>query len=317
MGRVASNVDFAVCCRMDFGRLSDLRYVDFRLPPDHPDTAAVLQRTAALAQPELFVGCPIWTNKAWLGSYFPAGIRDADYLHHYARQFNSLELNTTHYRIPDAPTVRKWRDVVPPGFRFCPKLPQSISHDRALYNADDLTLTFCRSIRELDDRLGWCFLQLPPTFGPENLSRLERYLLDFPAEVPLAVELRHPGWFSDVVAFAAVASMLEALNKTLVLSDVAGRRDVMHMRLTTPVAFIRFNGHGLVNSDYQRADAWAERIADWLRQGLRTVYFFVHQKDIMHTPLWTQHFLARLNSLTGLAVPAPHIIPQPVQGSLF
>ena len=302
---------------MDFGRLSDLRYVDFRLPPDHPDTAALLARTVAPELPHVFVGCPIWTNKAWLGSYFPAGIRDAEYLHHYARQFNSLELNTTHYRIPDAPTVRKWRDAVPAGFRFCPKLPQVISHDRALYNADDLTTTFCRSIRELDDRLGWCFLQLPPTFGPENLSRLERYLLDFPADVPLAVELRHPGWYADKVAFAAVAAMLEALGKTLVLSDVAGRRDVLHMRLTTPSAFIRFNGHGLVNSDYQRADLWAERIAGWLQQGLQSVYFFVHQKDIMHTPVWTQHFLARLNLLMGLEVPAPRVIPQPVQGSLF
>ncbi|AII51727.1 DUF72 domain-containing protein [Hymenobacter sp. APR13] len=302
---------------MDFGRLSDLRYVDFRLPSDHPDTAALLARVPAPTSPGLYVGCPIWTNKAWLGSYFPAGIREADYLHHYGRQFNSLELNTTHYRIPEAPTVRKWRDAVPPGFRFCPKLPQIISHDRALYNVDDLTTTFCRSIVELQDRLGWCFLQLPPTFGPEHLSRLERYLLDFPADVPLAVELRHPAWFADSVAFAAVAAMLEALGKTLVISDVAGRRDVLHMRLTTPTAFIRFNGHGLVASDYQRADAWAERIAGWLQQGLQTVYFFVHQKDIMHTPLWTQHFLGRLHTLTGLGVNPPRIIPQAVQGSLF
>ena len=302
---------------MDFGRLSDLRYVDFRLPPDHPDTAAQLARSVPSASPSLYVGCPIWTNKAWLGSYFPAGIREADYLHHYARQFNSLELNTTHYRIPDAPTVRKWRDAVSPGFKFCPKLPQVISHDRALYNVDGLTTTFCRAIGELDDQLGWCFLQLPPTFGPEHLSRLERFLLDFPVEVPLAVELRHPAWFSDAVAFAAVSSMLEALDKTLVLSDVAGRRDVLHMRLTTPTAFIRFNGHGLAASDYQRADVWAERIAGWLQQGLQTVYFFVHQKDILHTPLWTQYFLGRLHALTGLGVNAPRIIPQAVQGSLF
>ncbi|MBC6699846.1 DUF72 domain-containing protein [Hymenobacter puniceus] len=302
---------------MDFGRLSDLRYVDFRLPPDHPDTAALLARTATTNSPGLYVGCPIWTNKAWLGSYFPAGIREADYLHYYGRQFNSLELNTTHYRIPEAATVRKWRDAVPPGFRFCPKLPQVISHDRALYNVDDLTTTFCRSIVELQDRLGWCFLQLPPTFGPEHLSRLERFLLDFPVDVPLAVELRHPAWFSDAVVFAAVAAMLEALGKTLVLSDVAGRRDVLHMRLTTPTAFIRFNGHGLVGSDYQRADAWAERIASWLQQGLQTVYLFVHQKDIMHTPLWTQYFLGRLHTLTGMGVNAPRILPQAVQGSLF
>ncbi|UOR04498.1 DUF72 domain-containing protein [Hymenobacter aerilatus] len=303
---------------MDFGRLSDLRYVDFSLPPDHPATAAVLARTTATpVSPAVYVGCPIWTNKAWLGSYFPAGIKDADYLHYYARQFNSIELNTTHYRIPDAPTVRRWRDAVPPSFRFCPKLPQSISHDRALYNADDLTLSFCRSIGELGERLGWAFLQLSPHFGPENLPRLERYLLDFPAEIPLAVELRHPAWFAHAELFATVSAMLEALGKTLVLSDVAGRRDVLHMRLTTPTAFIRLNGHGLVPSDYQRADAWAERLAAWLGTGLQTAYVFIHQKDIMHSPLWTQHFLQRLQQLTGIAVEPPRVIPQPVQGSLF
>jgi len=304
---------------MDFGRLSDLRYVNFRLPPDHSATAAALARTSSTAPtpPAIYVGCPIWTNKAWLGSYFPAGIKEADYLHHYARQYNSIELNTTHYRIPDAPTVRRWREAVPPTFRFCPKFPQSISHERQLYNADDLTLTFCRAIGELQERLGTAFLQLPPHFGPENLPRLERYLLDFPPAIPLAVELRHPAWFSDAALLASVSAMLEALNKTLVISDVAGRRDALHMRLTTPTAFIRFNGHGLVQSDYQRADAWAERLAAWLAAGLHTAYFFVHQKDIMHSPIWTQHFLSKLHQLTGIVVEPPRVIPQPVQGSLF
>jgi uncharacterized protein YecE (DUF72 family) len=304
---------------MDFGRLSDLRYVDFRLPADHPETAAVLARAQATgpATPAIYIGCPIWTNKAWLGSYFPAGIKDTDYLHHYARQFNSIELNTTHYRIPDAPTVRKWRDAVPDTFRFCPKIPQIISHDRELYNADELTTTFCRSISGLDERLGLAFLQLPPAFGPEHLPRLERYLLDFPDYVPLAVELRHPAWYADRGLRDSVFAMLEALGKTLVLTDVAGRRDVLHQRLTTPTAFIRFNGHGLISSDYTRATAWAERIAGWLQAGLQTVYFFVHQKDIMHSPVWTQFFLEKLYALTGLQVAPPRIIPQAVQGSLF
>ena len=120
---------------MDFGRLPDLRYVDFQLSPDHPETARVLAkaRPAQPAPARLHVGCPIWTNKEWLGSYFPAGIKEPDYLHYYAQQFNSLELNTTHYRIPDAPTVRRWREAVPAGFRFCPKLPQTIlQHQSAI-----------------------------------------------------------------------------------------------------------------------------------------------------------------------------------------
>ena len=306
---------------MDFGRLPDLRYTNFRLPPDHPDTARVLARArpAQPAPPALHLGCPIWTNKDWLGTYFPLGIKEPDYLHYYAQQFNSIELNTTHYRIPNAPTVRRWREAVGPesGFRFCPKLPRSISHERELYQADDLVLTFSRAIEGLESNLGWAFLQLPPHYGPEHLPRLERFLLDWPAAVPLAVELRHPGWFSDRQLADAVFATLEALNKTLVITDVAGRRDVLAMRLTTPVAFIRFNGHGLHTTDFERADAWAERLAAWYAQGLHAAYFFIHQRDVRHAPVWTQHFLARIKALTGISVPPPFIIPQPVQGNLF
>ncbi len=304
---------------MDFGRLPDLHQVNFSLPPDHPATARLLTRARATQPnpPALYVGCPIWTNKEWLGSYFPLGIKEPDYLHYYAQQFNSLELNTTHYRIPDAPTVRRWREAVGPGFKFCPKLPRAISHDKQLFDADALALSFARAIEGLDDRLGWAFLQLPPHFGPEHLLRLERFLVDWPAHVPLAVELRHPRWFADHALADTVFSLLEALNKTLVISDVAGRRDVLAMRLTTPTAFIRFNGHGLHSTDYQRADAWAERLAAWYAQGLHTAYVFIHQRDVRHAPVWTQHFLARMRELTGLRVAPPFIIPQAVQGSLF
>ena len=304
---------------MDFGRLPDLHQVNFTLPPDHPATAGLLTRARATQPnpPALYVGCPIWTNKEWLGSYFPLGIKEPDYLHYYAQQFNSLELNTTHYRIPDATTVRRWREATGPGFRFCPKLPRAISHDKQLFDTDALALTFSRSVLELGECLGHAFLQLPPHFGPEHLLRLERFLLDWPAAVPLAVELRHPGWFADPVRAESVFVLLEALGKTLVMSDVAGRRDVLPMRLTTPVAFVRFNGHGLHSTDYQRADAWAERLAAWYAQGLHTAYVFIHQRDVRHAPVWAQYFLSRMKELTGLRVAPPFVIPQAVQGSLF
>ena len=172
-------------------------------------------------------------------------------------------------------------------------------------------------MRELGDNLGTCFLQLPPHFGPENLPRLERFLLDWPPEVPLAVELRHPRWFSDKALADTVFATLEALNKTLIITDVAGRRDVLAQRLTTPTAFLRFNGHGLIASDYARADAWAARLAEWYAQGLNTAYVFIHQKDVRHAPVWAQHFLARVRELTGIVVVPPRLLPQQVQGSLF
>ena len=304
---------------MDFGRLPDLNYVNFGLPPDHPDTARVLARARPTQPnpPGLHVGCPIWTNKEWLGSYFPLGIKEADYLLYYAQQFNSLELNTTHYRIPDAGTVRRWREAVGPEFKFCPKLPRSISHERELFQTDDLVVPFARAFAEMGTNLGWAFLQLPPHFGPEHLPRLERFLLDWPATVPLAVELRHPRWFADRGLADAVFATFEALNKTLVLTDVAGRRDVLAMRLTTSTAFIRFNGHGLHRTDYERTDAWVARLAAWYAQGLHAAYFFIHQRDVRHAPVWAQYFLAQMRAVTGIRVAPPFIIPQAVQGSLF
>jgi uncharacterized protein YecE (DUF72 family) len=303
---------------MDFGRLPDLRGVDFSLPPDHPSTAVVLSRSAAPTEPApIWVGCPTWTNRSWLGTWYPLGLREADQLAWYARQFNSLEVNVTHYRIPDSEMVRRWRAAVPAHFRFCPKVPQSISHDRELYRADDLTNAFCRALESLGEQLGTAFLQLPPHFAPHQLPRLERYLLDWPRHLPLAVELRHPAWYHDRTLLAETGALFEALNTTWVLSDVAGRRDVLHQRLTTPVAFVRFNGHALHRTDYLRADAWAERVAAWLAEGLREVYFFIHQREVNDAPTWAQYFLQRLEKLTGRELPAPKLVVQPVQGKLF
>jgi uncharacterized protein YecE (DUF72 family) len=303
---------------MDFGRLPDVRGINFQLPPDHPDTSALLARTAPPAKPAgIWVGCPTWANRAWLGSWYPLGLRDADQLTWYARQFNSLEVNVTHYRIPDAETVRRWLAATPAHFRFCPKVPQSISHDKELFRTEDQTNSFCRALENMGERLGMAFLQLPPHFAPQQLPRLERYLLDWPAHLPLAVELRHPAWYHDPALLAETAALLEALNKTWVITDVAGRRDVLHQRLTTPNAFIRFNGHALHRTDYLRADAWAERLAEWLGQGLQNAYFFIHQRDVNDAPTWAQYFLQRLSKLTGRELHQPQLVVQPVQGKLF
>ncbi|KAA9331406.1 DUF72 domain-containing protein [Hymenobacter busanensis] len=303
---------------MDFGRLPELQGIDFTLPLDHPDARALLQRAdPAPAEPGIWVGCPTWTNKAWLGTWYPLGLRETEQLNWYARQFNSLEVNVTHYRVPDAETVRRWLAATPEHFRFCPKLPQAISHDRELFRTEDLTNSFCRALEALGPRLGTAFLQLPPTFAPPQLPRLERYLLDWPAHLPLAVELRHPAWYHDAGLLAETGALLEALGKTWVISDVASRRDVLHQRLTTPAAFVRFNGHALHRTDYLRADAWAERIAYWLSQGLHAVYFFIHQRDVNDAPTWAQYFLQRLSKLTGRELHLPKLVVQPVQGKLF
>ncbi len=311
---------------MDFGRLPSLTGVDFGLPPDASATARVLARATPLTgPPAIRVGAPTFANKPWLGTYYPAGTPAADLLRPYARLFPALELNSTHYGLPEPATVARWTQLTPPGFRFCPKLPQRLSHDLGLSAVGDPELRILiQWLAGLGERAGLPFVQLPPTFGPERLPALERFLLYYKecaraagvAEA-LAVELRHPLWFASLPARAEAFALLEALGMAAVISDVAGRRDVLHQHLTTPVALIRFNGHGLHPTDYTRLDAWADRLTDWLRGGLREVYFFIHQKEIGDTPVLARYLIEGLNARTGLALAVPLPVAGPVQGSLF
>ncbi|HVN55839.1 MAG TPA: DUF72 domain-containing protein [Anaerolineaceae bacterium] len=75
-----------------------------------------------------YIGCPIWANKSWVGSLFPEGTKTRDFLCEYARCLNTVEGNTTFYATPAAETLQRWVEETPETFRFCPKLPRTVSH---------------------------------------------------------------------------------------------------------------------------------------------------------------------------------------------
>jgi uncharacterized protein YecE (DUF72 family) len=302
---------------MDFGKLSDISKVDFRLPPDAPETARVLAGALRKPKPHVYVGCPVWTCKEWNGRIYPSVAREKDYLYHYSRQFNTIELNTTHYRIPDVTTVNRWRTVSAKGFTFCPKWPQQISHDLALQYADAPAGAFIESIKGLAEHLGPSFLQLPPYFPPRQASVLIDFLETIPEEIPVAVEFRHEDWFKPSPQVEDTFRQMEQLGISTVLTDVAGRRDVLHMRLTTPIAFIRFVGNGLHPTDYRRIEEWTERVGEWFAAGLQSLYFFVHQPDNVLSPDLSLYLIRLLNQKFSLGLAEPRISAQAVQGSLF
>jgi len=129
-----------------------------------------------------------------------------------------------------------------------------------------LSQQFQTIMDRLNQKTGINFLQLAPTLTAHKIHSLIHYLQNTPIK-PLAIEFRHESWFEHGY-FEHIAAWLEHLGMTAVLTDVAGRRDVLHHRLTTPVAFIRFVGNKLHETDYQRLDAWLERLTIWVQQGL-------------------------------------------------
>ncbi len=292
---------------MKFGKVHDVSNIDFSMPQHPASTIRVLNKTKITIQtPQLYVGCTGWSMKEWVGKTYPKGAKSKYFLKYYGKQFNTIELNTTHYRIPTFETIEKWKESVPNDFRFCPKIPQSISHSANMGISDGKMEIFCDAILGLGDQLGCCFMQLPPYFKVDRLGLLEVFLEKFPKQIPLAVEIRNEEWFSNTKNGNAFFDLLEQHQISTVITDVAGRRDVLHQRLTTNTAMIRFVGNGLHPTDYSRIDDWMQVLKHWLAEGLKTVYFFPHEPDNILAPEMAKYVVDQMNAVLKLEVRGPN-----------
>ncbi|MEM6629731.1 MAG: DUF72 domain-containing protein [Bacteroidota bacterium] len=293
---------------MKFGKLQSLEGVDFSLPPDREEALLGLKKEGNTEPFQAFIGCPMWGNKGWVGKLYPKGTKAGKFLFHYSRAFNTIEMNTTHYRSPSEEQIRKWKDQVPTSFVFCPKIPQTISHYGKLQNVSAQTTAFCNAISLFEENLGCAFMQMHESFGPDKLQVLAEFLSNFTPDIPLAIEFRHEGWFQDHLLIPQLSELLYHFRVSAVITDVAGRRDVLHTSMTSDIAMIRFVGNGLVPSDYQRVDTWVERLKMWRDRGLKDVYFFVHEPDDTFAPEMGTYVIEQLNAHLNLSIPLPSMV---------
>lgn len=287
---------------MKFGKVDHPDQVDFVLPPDHTDTGAILKESTG-ARPSIFIGCAKW-NKTDLKKFYPKGTKDE--LAYYATQFNSIELNATFYNNFPIETIEGWYAKTPADFRFFPKLHQGISHWKRLKDAKEATDTYLDGIAHLQEKLGMLFLQMPDNFGPKNWDALKDYLEAWPSGFPLALELRHAGWYDGSWNTDNLCRVLQDNNIAHIITDSAGRRDLLHMRLTSSTAFVRYNGAN-VDSDFTRLDDWADRLISWVNQGLENLYFFIHQNHEEASPVLSGYLIEKLNKALGTDLKPPHL----------
>ena len=285
---------------MKFGSVDSPELVDFTLPEDHPGTKSILGKGSGDLS-EVFVGCAKW-NKGDLKGFYPRGTKDE--LGYYSTQFNSIELNATFYNAYRSEQITVWREKTPDGFKFFPKEHQYISHVKRLNNVEMPIEDFCTSARSFEDKLGMAFLQVHNNFGPKNFDRLQTVLEFWPKDIPLAVELRHTDWYNDEAVANELYGLFEEHKVANIVTDTAGRRDLLHMRLTSSVAFIRYVGANH-ESDYTRLDDWIERIKIWKEQGLEKLYFFVHQNLEKESPLLSAKFIETFNREFGTDMKVP------------
>lgn len=286
---------------MKFGSVDNPGELDLSLPEDHPDTYKVLENSNS-KELDIYVGCAKW-NKKDLKGFYPRGTKDE--LEYYAKQFNSIELNATHYRIFGEDIVSGWREKTGDNFKFFPKVVNSISHYKRLKDVESVLEEYTLPIRAFEEKLGMIFLQLRDDFKPKDFDRVERFLEIWPQDLPLGIEMRHTDWYNDQTVADRTYELFKKHNVANIITDTAGRRDLLHMRLTTHTAFVRYVGANH-ETDYSRLDEWVDRIKIWKDLGLENLYFFVHQNVEKESPLLSAYFIEKLNKAIGTDLNPPN-----------
>src|SRR4051812_20191138 len=161
----------------------------------------------------IWFGTSGFSYKEWRPIFYPEGLSDKQFLQYYATRLNSVEIDYTFYRMPNAKTIESWRDATPDGFRFTLKASQQITHRQRLKLPSDAVDYFLSVVPGLGGRLGMVLFQLPPNFKSDS-TRLEMFVSSIPRGIPSAFEFRHDSWFSD-----EIYQILRAHNVALCIND--------------------------------------------------------------------------------------------------
>ena len=172
----------------------------------------------------IYLGTSSFTASGWEGNFYPAGLKTSELLSYYARQFSTVEIDSTFYGTPKAATVSGWYEKTPGDFLFAAKVPQLITHEKVLLGCEAEFDEFAGRMELLREKLGPLLLQFPYfdryafTSIEEFLARLHFFLKRtrgvFPGE--LAVEIRNKDWLDGRFAEA-----LREYNVALVLNDTS------------------------------------------------------------------------------------------------
>jgi uncharacterized protein YecE (DUF72 family) len=157
------------------------------------------QVSIAGASCRMCIGVQGFSPPDWVGTFYPPRLAQRAWLPFYARVFDTVEMNTTFYAIPSAPTVRGWAQRVPPQFTFSAKMPRAITHEKALHDVEGELEVFLERIQLLGSKLGAVLIQFPASFTRRFEDRVRAFLPTLPGDLPFAIEFRHQSWQDEWV----------------------------------------------------------------------------------------------------------------------
>lgn len=248
--------------------------------------------------------------KQWVGAFYPAGMASRNFLAHYARRFDAVEIDSTFYGIPRPELVQRWTAVTPPHFTFCLKTPKAITHEAPLAQGHETMQQFLETISLLQEKLGVVLVQFGPEFTFAQAETLDAFLAGLPTDKRYAVEFRHRSWERE-----ETAALLQQHNACWVAADYI-HLDKTIWR-TTDFLYLRFIGvHGqYVTKDKELTDKTAE-LKQWQAKiephlpHVNAVYGFFNNDYAGYSPATCNRFKRILELETKEIRPL-------VQGRLF
>ncbi|HWC36504.1 MAG TPA: DUF72 domain-containing protein [Mycobacteriales bacterium] len=203
------------------------------------------------------VGTSGWQYADWRGAFYPPKLPQRAWLASYCESFDTVEVNSSFYRLPTIDTVKRWADVLPDGFVMAMKVSRYLTHVKRLREPAEPVARLMTTLAPLQERglLGPLLIQLPPDF-PAELARLDETLRAFPEGMRLAVEPRHASWFTE-----ELRALLGVRGAALVWADRGGR-SVGPLWQPTDWTYLRLH-HGRDDWGYGSRDLrrWARRLA--------------------------------------------------------
>jgi uncharacterized protein YecE (DUF72 family) len=216
------------------------------------------------------IGCSGWNYKAWRGEIYPPGVPASRWLEQYATLFDTVEVNTTFYRLIGSEAVARWVQQTPAGFVFAVKASRYLTHVKRLTDLASGIECFYERIEPLvrSPKMGPVLWQLPANFRRDD----ERLVAALGALPPgrHCFEFRHESWFVP-----DVYDLLKSHKAALVIADHPQRPFQTH-ELTADWTFIRFHyGSRGRNGNYseRELERWARRIEDWRSRVAVYAYF--------------------------------------------
>ena len=214
------------------------------------------------------IGTSGWVYNHWRGLFYPTELRQADWFGIYAREFDTVEINNSFYRLPSATAFDTWREQAPPDFLYAVKASRFLTHLKKLKDPEEPLQRFFERASRLGQTLGPVLYQLPPHWRV-NLPRFEAFLTLLPTGYLHVMEFRDPSWLIE-----EVFRLMERYQVAHCIHDMPPLH--VPLRLTASMVYLRFHGDPAHGGDYQLAalEIWARRIEEWRSQRLDIFAYF-------------------------------------------